>query len=597
MSLQVCVEMAHAEDVLAGLAKLREDNILCDVELQVDGRSVSAHRVVLAASSSYFRSMFAGRFEEATSQVVNFKQITFTGLSKVVDFVYTSRVDLTNENIEDVLPSAHLLQMNSIVDKCKEWMIQKVTSTNCLAFLKLAEKFNLETTEAAITKFVLENFVSISKTEAFSNISKQGLVKYLSSDTLRTKFNESVAYKAVKNWILKNNVEDKMEVCEILKNIRFALITPENLSDEILQDAMIVENKECLSMVGEAMKYHGNVYTQPFYKGNLNKPRGEAGVLMITNPDKGEGYNVPNGRLYGGIVDWLSFPEFDCQCCDDPPFGKVVYESILALQVNNFLFVFGTKCDGYQNFSTRYDATNDKWLELAAVPRQATIGSSLACTFDQRNIFLFGGMHVNKDSEYGIDGAEIINAVFNYDVPSNSWRQGKDIPSKLVHSASASLQNIMYVTGGYVPYSEDYESDFFSTNEVWAYDVSGKIWLSKSHMHNERSRHVLEASNDKLWAIGGMMLTLFTTSVEVFDPLLNQWTVISPDIPALCDASSIVVGHEIYVVGGVHESEDAADVFVYDTNQNKLTTVLEKIGSDCSRNISALMSLGVLVQF
>ena len=487
--------------------------------------------------------------------------------------------------------------MNHVVEQCKEWMIKNATHTNCFTFLKLAENFNLESTALAITKFVLENFVLVSETEAFTDISKEALKSYLSSDILKTEFNECVVFKAAKNWITKNKIVDKMEVCEILKNIRFALISPDNLSDEILLDDMIVENKECRSMIGEAIKYHGNVYTQPFYKGNGNRPRGLDGVLVITNPDgEDDSYNIPDLRWYGGCVDYLTFPDFDCQCFNDPPLGKVVYESMLALQVNNFLFVFGTNCDGYQNFTKRYDATFDKWMDLAAVPRQATVGSSLGCTNDQRNIFLFGGMHVNKDSEYGVNDDRMTDTVYNYDVPNNSWRQETNMPVKLVYGASASLCNIMYVTGGFALSG----THFYGSVEVWAYDSDAKLWLSKPPMHHIRHNHALEACNGKLWAIGGIFAGVFATSIEAFDPVANQWTVTSTDLPGLHDASSIVHGHKIYLVGGSRKtenssSEESSAVFVYDTVERKLTTVIQEFQNDYSRNICAQLTLGLLV--
>ena len=40
---------------------LRQRNQLCDVTIKVDGNELTAHRVVLAAVSPYFRGMFAGK--------------------------------------------------------------------------------------------------------------------------------------------------------------------------------------------------------------------------------------------------------------------------------------------------------------------------------------------------------------------------------------------------------------------------------------------------------------------------------------------------------------------------------------------------------
>jgi len=50
---------AHACTILNGLQQIYQDESLCDVTLRVDGEDFRAHRVVLAASSDFLRSVHA----------------------------------------------------------------------------------------------------------------------------------------------------------------------------------------------------------------------------------------------------------------------------------------------------------------------------------------------------------------------------------------------------------------------------------------------------------------------------------------------------------------------------------------------------------
>ena len=51
----------------AGMALQRQQKILCDAELNVDGTEFHAHRCVLAVGSSFFKGLYAGSIPLAPS--------------------------------------------------------------------------------------------------------------------------------------------------------------------------------------------------------------------------------------------------------------------------------------------------------------------------------------------------------------------------------------------------------------------------------------------------------------------------------------------------------------------------------------------------
>ncbi len=66
-------------------------------------------------------------------------------------------------------------------------MLKQITTTNCLKFLQLSEKY-IECIQRDITGFIMKNFTAVSQTDAFLYISQQALCKYLSGFTLQTNF-------------------------------------------------------------------------------------------------------------------------------------------------------------------------------------------------------------------------------------------------------------------------------------------------------------------------------------------------------------------------------------------------------------------------
>uniref|UniRef100_A0A3Q2UEG9 Zinc finger and BTB domain containing 17 n=1 Tax=Fundulus heteroclitus TaxID=8078 RepID=A0A3Q2UEG9_FUNHE len=106
----------HSGEVLEQLNKQRKQGLLCDCTFVVDGVDFKAHKAVLAACSVYFRTLFLDQ-----KDVVHLDISNAAGLGQVLDFMYTSKLSLSPQNIEDVLSVAHFLQMQEIINACSAY--------------------------------------------------------------------------------------------------------------------------------------------------------------------------------------------------------------------------------------------------------------------------------------------------------------------------------------------------------------------------------------------------------------------------------------------------------------------------------------------
>ncbi len=75
-------------------------NVLCDVQLEAEGVEIPAHRVVLAACSSYFNAMFTGELSESRAHKILLQEVDGKALGLLIDFVYTSEIQVTEENVQ-----------------------------------------------------------------------------------------------------------------------------------------------------------------------------------------------------------------------------------------------------------------------------------------------------------------------------------------------------------------------------------------------------------------------------------------------------------------------------------------------------------------
>ncbi|KAM6108888.1 zinc finger and BTB domain-containing protein 17 [Pterocles gutturalis] len=103
----------HSKQVLEQLNQQRQLGLLCDCTFVVDGIDFKAHKAVLAACSEYFRMLFVDQ-----KDVVHLDISNAAGLGQVLEFMYTAKLSLNPDNVEDVLAVAGFLQMQEIVSAC-----------------------------------------------------------------------------------------------------------------------------------------------------------------------------------------------------------------------------------------------------------------------------------------------------------------------------------------------------------------------------------------------------------------------------------------------------------------------------------------------
>ncbi|XP_030897978.1 zinc finger and BTB domain-containing protein 17 [Leptonychotes weddellii] len=103
----------HSRHVLEQLNQQRQLGLLCDCTFVVDGVDFKAHKAVLAACSEYFRMLFVDQ-----KDVVHLDISNAAGLGQVLEFMYTAKLSLSSENVDDVLAVASFLQMQDIITAC-----------------------------------------------------------------------------------------------------------------------------------------------------------------------------------------------------------------------------------------------------------------------------------------------------------------------------------------------------------------------------------------------------------------------------------------------------------------------------------------------
>src|SRR5438477_2507524 len=204
----------------------------------------------------------------------------------------------------------------------------------------------------------------------------------------------------------------------------------------------------------------------------------------------------------GGPVAWQPGP-------DQSP-ARYAFQA--ALGTDNKLYVAGGQTADmvptlYDQVS-RYDYTTNTWSNVAPLPvplGQASIGAW------NGKIYVAGGF---------IGGSSVTNALRIYDIASNTWTSGANMPTSpgVEAAAGAVVDGKFYVMGG-----DDFNNGL---NTNFIYDIATNTWTTGATLPDSRTNTCGTANIGLIYVYGGVMLPAFTTTDTLlrYDPVANSWT-------------------------------------------------------------------------
>lgn len=498
------------------------------------GKKFEAHRVILVSASDYFRSMFTSGMRESHQREIELKGITSKGLEKVLEIIYTSTTTLEGDDIFDVIAAATHLQVTPVIEFCERNFLSGMTTTNFYDFINTAKLYSMNNALKQIDVFIAKNLMQISKDGTLSLLTYDQMVNCLKNDKLCIR--EIDIFKITWDW-LKQDVFREEHGVFLMKLIRFPLINPRDLVQQVQQVEAMMTLPELREMVLSALNYHVVPHSQPLLN-NLSTQLRSFTVRLIS---VGGREIHPNPCLHDEIL------VFDSKITANSLLNRsevaTLPSALSHMQVvvfNNFLYVLGgctTQCahgESAVNSVLRYDPRFDAWFQVASMMN--------------KRAYFFAGVLNNKIYAVGgkfKDGSLATAEV--YDPAENTWDHIANMPMSYHAHAGAVYAGHIFVSGGY--------SNNHFTPDMQRYDPDTNQWEDMAPMLTPRGWHVMCTAQDKLFVFGGCNLNVNqqaqpVVQSECYDPEADQWTVIAPLSISHKEASCVVYNDQIYVLGG-----------------------------------------------
>lgn len=342
-----------------GLCDLLENEKFVDCVLKIKDKEFPCHRLVLAASSPFFKAMFLSELEESKKREIVLKDVEPSVMGMILRYLYTSDINLTEQNVQDIFMVANMYQIPSIFSVCVSYLQEKMVLGNCLAIFRLGLLLDCPRLALAAREFICERYAVVVRDQDFLQLGASELGVLITSDALNVEYEEQV-FESLMDWVKHDETNRLKHVPELLQCIRFRLIPLDYFKEKVEHHQYIRFNQEIkkeLELVKDA------------HKGRLPKPR----KLQGDKAKGAEGIEEDEEEDEGYLPGILN---------NNPRFG--MFEMDLILMISDT----GT---------VAYDPIGNECFvvsESTDIPK-----NHCSLVTDQNQVFVVGGMLYNEENK------------------------------------------------------------------------------------------------------------------------------------------------------------------------------------------------------
>ncbi len=245
----------HPKEAFVKIYTMREEGALCDVTLVVDGVEIPAHRLVLAASSTYFYSMFVRDMLESKQERINLQGVDAEAMQLLVQFAYTAKLEITTANVQTLMTAASLFNFPAIFKATSKFLVKQLHPSNCLGIRLFAKTHGSSMLVKKASTYFRDHFAETVDQDEFCNLSAEDLATLLDCSDLNVRSEEDV-YRAVLKWLECSPAERKASLPLLLRSVRLPLLSTSFLTSEVEVNQFIKKDLECRDLLDKAKNFH-----------------------------------------------------------------------------------------------------------------------------------------------------------------------------------------------------------------------------------------------------------------------------------------------------------------------------------------------------
>ena len=153
--------------------KKSEENQFYDFVIKdKDGAEIRSHKFILASQCEYFAALFRSN---PNASETTFKDFSIDVIKECIEYFYVLELNLTSENVQDVLMFADYITLGEVIAICTDYIIENIDEKNFASVIGLGDRREMFRLVEAGVFFALRNLTQ--SIDSFDELTKAMIIK------------------------------------------------------------------------------------------------------------------------------------------------------------------------------------------------------------------------------------------------------------------------------------------------------------------------------------------------------------------------------------------------------------------------------------
>ncbi|XP_029344870.1 kelch-like protein 2 isoform X2 [Acyrthosiphon pisum] len=187
--------------------------------------------------------------------LVVIRQLESSALQLLIDFVYSGKISITEQNVQDLLAASNLLQLQEVKNACCDFLQAQICPTNVIGIIAIADLHDCTKLLTRSELYFKQHFSDVVEGEEFLSLSRGQIVKLIASDEITAPSEEKICESVIR-WV-KHDLDSRKKVLpQLMEHVRLPLTSKDYILKNVVNEPLLINCSECKDYVFEALQFH-----------------------------------------------------------------------------------------------------------------------------------------------------------------------------------------------------------------------------------------------------------------------------------------------------------------------------------------------------